>query len=216
MFTGLIEDVGILRERCEQGATGTLTVRTDMPVTDIQDGDSIAVNGACLTVESKDEARGNLAFQTLSEPLSRTNLGQIPLGGRLNLERALRLSDRLGGHLVSGHVDATAKILAVARETDDFVVRIALPGQLAPLVIPKGSIAVNGISLTIADLSVDSFSVHIIPHTWRHTNLAEAKTGDEVNLEADMAGKYILRQNQADAPEKPPLTLEDLHRAGFN
>jgi len=214
MFTGLIEDVGTLVGRRETGKAGKLLVRTALPTAEIALGDSLAVNGACLTVEAFGGA-GELEFHTLSETLRRTNLGELPLGAAVNLERALRLGGRLGGHLVQGHVDATAAIRDIRLGEDDTVVTIELPVAIAHLAIPKGSIAVNGVSLTIATLAIDSFTVHIIPHTWRATSLATAKPGERVNLEADLLGKYVLRQQQVLAATSSPISLDTLREAGF-
>ena len=213
MFTGLIEDVGILAGRQTLGRAGKLEVKTGLPVHEIRVGDSLAVNGACLTVEAVRAEAGVLVFHTLAETLSRTNLGAVAVGGRVNLERALRVGDRLGGHFVMGHVDATAAICGVRKTADDIVVTVGLPPELARLAIPKGSIAVDGISLTIADLTAGTFSVRIIPHTWERTNLVDARPGDRVNLEADMIGKYVLRQREVGGG--PGLSMADLERAGF-
>ena len=214
MFTGLIEDVGELAARTPQGKAAKLEIRTALPIADIEVGESIAVNGACLTVEQVQAEAGTLVFHSLRETLRRTNLATVAVGSPVNLERAMRLGDRLGGHLVLGHVDATASIAAVERLEDDYVVTIGLPEELHPLVIPKGSIAVDGISLTIAHLADDAFTVHIIPHTWDATNLQAAKPNSVVNLEADMVGKYILRSQQA--PGGPGgVSMQDLQNAGF-
>ncbi|OPZ31137.1 MAG: Riboflavin synthase [Lentisphaerae bacterium ADurb.BinA184] len=214
MFTGLIEDVGVLAGRRSLGQAGKLEVRTGLPLNEVRVGDSLAVNGACLTVESVQAAGGTLTFHTLAETLRRTNLGSLPLGARVNLERAMRLGDRLGGHLVAGHIDTTAEICGVRKEDDDWVVTVALPAAIAHLVIVKGSIAVDGISLTVAELAADRFAVHVIPHTWAHTNLAEARAGAAVNLEADLVGKYILRQREV-AGGAGGLAMRSLEAAGF-
>jgi len=213
MFTGLIEDVGTLVARRPAGRAAKLEVRTQLPGADLQHGDSLAVNGACLTVEQIHADQGLVVFHTLTETLQRTNLSSRPLGSLVNLERALCLGQRLGGHLVQGHVDATSRIMTIGRTDDDIVVKLELPDALKPLLIPKGSVAVDGISLTVALLEPEAFTVRIIPHTWESTNLRQAQVGDEVNLEGDMVGKYILRREQLAAD--PDVSLEDLHRAGF-
>ena len=212
MFTGLIEDVGELVARQRTGNAGKLVVRTKLPSDEIQVGDSIAVNGACLTVATTG-GDGVLTFHTLAETLDRTNLGQCSVGAALNLERALQVGQRLGGHFVMGHVDGTAAIRGIATGADDIAVTIRLPESLAPLLIPKGSIAVNGISLTIAALASDAFTVRIIPHTWKHTNLVASRSGDAVNLEADMLGKYIVRYQAL--KQGADVTMAQLHQAGF-
>jgi len=211
MFTGLIEDVGELAGRMPLGNAAKLTVHTALPASEIEVGDSIAVNGACLTVESV--ADGVVRFHTLNETLKRTNLGGVPIGGKVNLERALCLGDRLGGHLVSGHIDTTAAVQKVSKAGEDIVLAVALPESLQALVIPKGSIAINGVSLTIAELAKSSFSVRIIPHTWSATNLPALTSGSPVNLEADLVGKYVLRSREVTGGSD--LGMADLRRAGF-
>lgn len=213
MFTGLIEDVGeLVRLRAESQAA-KLELRTALPLADVQVGDSIAVNGACLTVEAVNASAGTLVFHALTETLQRTNLAQCRQGSLLNLERALRLGDRLGGHLVLGHVDTTAAVLRIGRGADDILLAVALPAELSALLIPKGSIAVDGISLTVAELTSSEFTAHIIPHTWHATNLRAVKAGDSVNLEADMVGKYIVRRSSVAAAAG--VSMDDLARAGF-
>lgn len=192
MFTGLVEAVGRLRARIPSGEAGKLSVETAL-ATQLKPGDSVAVNGVCLTVETVDPATRRLGFHTLQQTLAVTNLGRVAIDGLVNLERPLSLGDRLGGHLVLGHVDGTAACLDVRRQQDDWVFTFALPEALRPLAIDKGSIAVDGISLTIAHLATDRFSVHIIPFTWDHTDLQEVTAGTIVNLEMDMIGKYVLR-----------------------
>jgi len=214
MFTGLIEDVGRLAGRARTGAAGKLIVETALPLDEVRLGDSIAVSGACLTVSRILPARRALEFHTLAETLDRTNLGTRPVGSLVNLERALRVGDRLGGHLVQGHVDVAAPVLGIGRSGDDLSLRIQLPETLAKLVIPKGSIAVEGISLTVARLDSGTFECRIIPHTWKATNLAAFRAGDLVNLEADMVGKYILRQSDEPAT-RDEVTPETLRNAGF-
>jgi len=213
MFTGLIEDVGELIGRHPEGNAGKLEIRTALPLEEVRIGDSIAINGTCLTVEVTRPASCCLVFHTLNETLNRTSLGGLSLGSRVNLERALCFGDRLGGHLVMGHVDTTSVIRRIERTADDYVVTVALPDSLQALVIPKGSIAIDGISLTIADLASDALSVHLIPHTWTHTNLQHAQPGDVVNLEGDMVGKYIVRQQEVGTSSS--VTMDHLHQAGF-
>lgn len=219
MFTGLIERTGILAARRMDGEAGKLTVRLDAPPESPEPGESIAVNGACLTLEKA--AGTELTFHVMEETFSRTNLGALPFGSVLNLERALRVGDRLGGHFVSGHVDGTGRILSFAREGADMVLRVELPESIAPFLVPKGSIALDGISLTIAELHEADFCVKIIPATWDATNLRFRRAGDRLNLEADMLGKQIrfqldsILKHQAGGSGRHVLTMDDLRKAGF-
>ena len=217
MFTGLVETVGRLAGREASGRAGKLRIQAGgLPVGELRKGDSLAVNGVCLTLE---HAAGSvLEFHTLAETLKRSNLGGLPVGHPVNLERALRLGDRLGGHLVSGHIDAPAPILDIRRTEDDWVLTLALPAAQAALVVEKGSVALDGISLTVASLAGDRFTVRIIPHTWEATALSAARTGDLVNVEYDMIGKYILRQQEVRGLASPPgggVTLSTLADSGF-
>lgn len=213
MFTGLIEDVGRFVACRRRTGDAALEVVTALPLAEVRVGDSVAVNGVCLTVEQVMPESGRLCFHILEETLNRSNLGALPSGAAVNLERALRLGDRLGGHLVSGHVDLTAAVLAVTRVGADRVVRIELPAALAPLVVPKGSVAVDGVSLTIAKLDPGFFEVCLIPHSWSVTALKARRVGDQVNLEGDMMGKFVLRQREVAAGGG--MRWEDLAGAGF-
>ena len=181
MFTGLIEATGgVSREGC------VLRIEADL---ECEIGDSIAVNGCCLTVAEM--GQGTLAFHTLEQTLKVTNLGAAEFA---NLERALCVGDRLGGHMVSGHIDCTSEILDIETRGEDHVITIALPAEFATLIIDKGSIAIDGISLTVAELLDDRFRVHIIPHSWAVTNLRGSQIGSRVNLEFDMVGKFVQRR----------------------
>jgi riboflavin synthase len=214
MFTGLIEAVAEIAARDLRKKAGSLTLRLPAPLTDPVVGESIAVAGVCLTLE---EAVGHaLRFHALAETFARTNLGRLPVGAKVNLERALRLGDRLGGHLVTGHVDAAAPVLHWEDVGDDLALTVALPTELQAQVVTKGSIAVDGVSLTVVSLMEDRFTVHLIPETRRRTCLAERQVGDRVNLETDLLGKYVLRA-LGDRPgrERPALDMNLLHRAGW-
>ncbi|MCR4575173.1 MAG: riboflavin synthase [Lentisphaeria bacterium] len=213
MFTGLVETMGVLSSMTRTGKSAELLVRCGLPVDELELGESIAVNGVCLTLTGW--ANGGLSFHALSETLNRSNLG-TSIGRKVNLERALRLGDRLGGHLVSGHIDCRAEVLDIGRVEDDYELRVALPTEVAGQVVMKGSVAVNGVSLTIASLSRTDFAVRIIPHTWAETNLSELKVGEPVNLETDMLGKFVLRQLELQGDEKRSgVTMETLFKAGF-
>ena len=214
MFTGIVQDIGSVVSLSRIGNAAKIAIRTQMDVSAVHIGDSIACNGVCLTIESIEGAI--LHFHAMEETLSRTNLGLSHGGSPINLEPALRMGDPLGGHLVSGHIDCTAPVVAIGKKGDDRVLDIALPPALRELVIMKGSIAINGVSLTVSRLERDSFGVNIIPHTWSHTNLSALKTGDLVNLEADPVGRYILRHLQLkEQQDGSHATMEHLAQAGF-
>ncbi len=213
MFTGLIEDVGVLAARIALGNAGKLEVKTNLPLGEVKVGESICVNGACLTVEEAHPRSRSLIFHTLAETLRHTNLSSKAVGRLVNLERSLRFGDRLGGHMVSGHIDTTSRLLRIEQTHDDWVITVQLPDALQPLVVPKGSIAVDGISLTVAEIDSQTFTAHIIPHTWQVTNLRAAVVGDVVNLEADLVGKYILRHREIGRTQD--LSMAQLERAGF-
>ena len=191
MFTGLIETVGRVRALEQRGDGARLYLQTPLAA-ELSLGESLAVNGCCLTVTALDE-RG-LSFDLLGETLARTNLGSLAEGSRVNLERALRADGRFGGPIVQGHMDTAAGVLATEKKGEDLQLRIELPKAGARYLIEKGSIAVNGVSLTVAQLEENDFTLWIIPHTLRETNLGDLKPGDRVNLEYDMLAKYAERQ----------------------
>jgi len=189
MFTGLIEDIGkvVAARATEHGVQ--LEIAAPGTAKQVRAGQSIAVNGCCLTLTSR---RGDrLTFDLLKETLARTNLRDLQPNIPVNLERALRADGRLGGHFVQGHVDCVSRIMAFDKKGPDFRLEIELPKEFAPYVASKASIAVNGISLTVADILPKRFVAWIIPYTKRHTNLDCAKTGDLVNLEFDILAKYV-------------------------
>ena len=190
MFTGLIQDIGTV-EQISLGGMAQLWVRASMAGQDLKLGESIAVDGACLTIAELKP--GAFRVEASAETLRRTTLGSLERGSRVNLERSMTLGDRLGGHLVLGHVDAVSEILSIRGEGDSSVLRFSLPASLAPMFIEKGSVAVDGISLTINELGADRFSVAIIPETQKRTTLSAKRCGARVNLEADLIGKYIAR-----------------------
>ncbi len=192
MFTGLVTDMGVV-ERLEPRSGGArLTIRPGaMPVDELVLGESVAVNGACLTVVERGE--GRMSFDAVPETLARTTLGSFRPGTRVNLERALRLSDRLGGHLVQGHVDAVGQVLEKAPEGQGARLVVSLPAGIAPLVAEKGSIAIDGVSLTVARAGRDRFEVALIPETLARTVLGAAAPGTKVNLEADVVARHVAR-----------------------
>ena len=191
MFTGLVEAIGSVRAVEERGEASRLILKTSL-VPELSPGESLAVNGCCLTVASKED--GMASFDLLGETLARTNLGLLAGGVRVNLERALRVDGRFGGHFVQGHIDTKAEVLDVQEKGGDLNLLIALPVGGGRYLIEKGSIAVNGVSLTVASLHGDSFGLWIIPHTLKETNLGDLRAGDHVNLEYDMLAKYAEKQ----------------------
>jgi riboflavin synthase len=191
MFTGLVEETGELLSLERSAAGARLTVRAPLVTQDVRIGDSVAVNGCCLTVTIHEGQ--TLAFDLLGETLARTNLGRLAPGAPVNLERALAAHARLGGHFVQGHVDTTSAVLSLEQVKADYRLEIALPRQFARYVAFKGSIAIDGISLTVAEVHEASFVVWIIPHTFAVTNLRAKKADDLVNLEFDLLAKYVER-----------------------
>ena len=191
MFTGLVREVGQVVWLRRSDRTVQLLVKGPRTATRVRIGESVAVNGCCLTVTAQRE--GQFMFDLLAESLDRTNIGRLKPGGPVNLERALRVDGRLGGHFVQGHVDCTAKVLAVEEKGPDLRLDIALPPEFSRYVAYKGSIAINGVSLTMAVANAEDFSVWVIPHTMEHTNLGDLEAGDLVNLEFDILAKYVER-----------------------
>lgn len=191
MFTGIVEAVGRVVALEAQGEKTRVRVEAPRLADGAPIGASIAVNGACLTVT--EAGAGQLAFDAVRETLDRTALGDLRPGARVNLERALRADGRLDGHIVQGHVDGTGRVRALERHGDDVRLVVECAPELAKQLVPKGSIAVDGVSLTLVDVSDTGFDVALIPHTLAETNLADRRPGDRVNLEADVLGKYVLR-----------------------
>lgn len=217
MFTGIIEGFGTIRA-VNSGPEGgkRFTVAADFPLAGTKIGDSIAVSGACLTAVSIDDR--TFTADVSPETLSRSTFGRARTGERVNLERALRLSDRLDGHLVSGHIDGTGALRSRTQAGNALLVTIDIPPEIARYAIEKGSIAVDGISLTINRCGSDFLEVSIIPHTASLTTVGLKKIGDSVNLEADMIGKYVekfLSQKQADTKKDGGVDLQLLARAGY-
>jgi riboflavin synthase len=214
MFTGLIEEVGKVSGLDRMGAGARLHVSCGLPQTDIRLGDSIAVNGVCLTVVEK--GTGLLSFDVSPESLERTTFRGLRAGSAVNLERALRIGDRLGGHLVSGHVDCIAVVSERREVSGNSVFSFRLAERFARYCIEKGSVAIDGISLTINTVSGDGFSVNIIPHTGDRTTLRLRSPGDEVNIETDVIGKYVERLLAGGNNEnKKGVSLELLAKSGF-
>ena len=192
MFTGLVSATAKVVARRSSAGGGVLSVERPAACADAALGESIAVSGVCLTVVPPLDPKV-LTFDVSPETLERSTLGGLEAGARVNLERALLPTDRLGGHVMAGHVDGTAAVLSVVRAGDSWTFTIALPAALERYAVEKGSIAVDGISLTIARLGGVSFDIAVIPHTFAQTTLVDRKPGDRVNLEVDLLGKYVER-----------------------
>ena len=189
MFTGIIQDMGTVRKLTRKGGDALLEVTTALPLDDVKIGDSIAVSGACLTVTAL--GAQSFTFDVSAETLSKTTLGRLKAGDRVNLEKALRMSDFLGGHLVLGHADCVGRIVERTARAGSIVYGITLETGLSKYVVAKGSVTVDGISLTVNSCEGDRFYVNIIPHTAGKTTLAGKKAGDSVNIETDILGKYV-------------------------
>ena len=185
MFTGIVEEVGVVAKISDNG----MTVRATQVTEDLKLGDSIAVNGTCLTAVSFD--RTEFSVDLSPETMRRTSLGQLSVGGPVNLERALLASDRMGGHIVQGHVDGTGRVMSTKRDRDSTIFRIRVPKRLNRYIVEKGFVAVDGISLTVVKRGASSFTLAVIPYTLANTNLAALSVGDRVNLEADILAKYV-------------------------
>jgi riboflavin synthase len=213
MFTGLIETVGELVSIERRGASGTLTVKTSLPLDEVALGASIAVNGACLTVVRK--GGGTVSFDISPETVDRTGFKNLKAGSPLNIERAMRLSDRLDGHLVSGHIDCVATITGRRDVAGNTIFTFRFPAEFAKYIAAKGSVAIDGISLTVNTVSADTFSVNVIPHTAGKTNLMGKRVGDEVNIETDLLCRYLERLLGGRDSKEGGLTLDMLAKNGY-
>jgi len=217
MFTGIIEEIGVLEGFSIGNGFGLMEIKCDMVLEDSKIGDSIATNGVCLTI--KEKKINSFIAEVMGETLSKSNLGGLKVGDKLNLERALRLSDRLGGHIVSGHIDGVGKIVSIEEENDGTWFTIAAPKDVLKYIIYKGSIGIDGISLTVADVNEDVFKVSVIPHTLDNTILVNKKVNSKVNLECDLVGKYIEKlfgiKDEKEVAEKKDISMEFLRNNGF-
>jgi len=212
MFTGLIQEIGTAKTVKRDSGNLILDIAAVNILSDIELGDSVNIQGACQTVVAR--SQNSFVVNTVSESLDKTNLGRLAAGDRVNLELAMRPTDRFGGHIVTGHVDCTGSIISLSRLGGSWEMRVEHPAEYAGLVVPRGSVAINGISLTVADSGAGWFRVAIIPHTWEKTTLHLAQPGDEVNLEFDILGKYI-QQLINPLQSRDEAMLQALRRAGF-
>lgn len=211
MFTGLIPETGTITSVAPFSG-GNRVVLKISSTHSIQLGDSIAVNGVCSTVVAL--TQHELTFDYLPETLAKTTFSRLSIGQTVNIEKSLRVGDSLGGHWVTGHVDTTGKLVSIQNDGPWHVIKIGYPNSFAPLIIPKGSVAIDGISLTLVDAGMDSFTCHIIPHTFENTHIKTLKVGDSTNLEFDIIGKYVLRSLQTQHSESKNWESA-LKRAGF-
>lgn len=214
MFTGIIEEIGYVKRINQQSRSAQIEIKADKVLGDVAVGDSIAVNGVCLTVVTFDSQ--HFTADVMPETISKTNLRELKPGSPVNLERALQLGGRLGGHIVQGHVDAVGTIVEKQILEIAIIYRIATEPELLQYVVPKGSVAIDGISLTVVDVFQDSFTVSLIPHTAHETVLGEKKPGDRVNLESDIIGRYVKHlMNRNHGEERQALNLSFLAEHGF-
>lgn len=218
MFTGIVEEVGTIRSLQMRGNSGSISIVANKVLEGTQIGDSIAVNGICLTVTSL--LSDGFTADVMAETVRRSGLDRAKMGDSVNLERAMAADGRFGGHIVSGHIDGTGVIREYRREENAVWVTIATSPEILSLIVEKGSICIDGISLTVATVSEHSFQVSIIPHTAEETTLIRKHTGDVVNLENDVVGKYVQRllegaSLKTQAKAKSTLTMETLQELGF-
>lgn len=219
MFTGIVEHVGTVRAVVRQGALVQFAIDCGPIVPGVRLGDSIAINGTDLTVTAIEGTV--LHFDMVQETAQRTNLGALHSGSRVNLERALAASGRYDGHIVQGHIDGTGVIKELRRQQEDIRLFVSCPAELAQGMVPKGSVTIDGVSLTLVDVGHDLFSVALIPWTLGHTTLGLRRVGDAVNLEIDLIGKYVYKYlHQIFQEQRPPvpgqgLTVERLRELGY-
>ena len=215
MFTGIVEEVGVVRAVRRGRSSSVLSIGADLVLTDLKIGDSVAVNGVCLTATSKDD--GGFTADVMHETLDRSSLGALTAGSHVNLERAMAADGRFGGHIVSGHIDGTGTVAAVRRDDNAVWYTVKAGPALLRYIVEKGSVAIDGISLTVAAVGEDWFSISTIPHTAAVTILGEKRAGDVVNLETDVIGKYVekLLRPEPEARPQSGITLEFLAENGF-
>tara|TARA_Y100001934_G_scaffold135347_1_gene163557 strand:- start:91 stop:732 length:642 start_codon:yes stop_codon:yes gene_type:complete len=213
VFTGIVEEIGHVRQITRQGEFQRMQISAQRVLEDVKMGDSINVDGVCQTVVHFDAQ--SFSVETVSETLSRTTLGQFQSGRPVNLERALCPGDRLGGHIVQGHVDGVGHVESVQERQNEWRIQITVPSTLQRYIAEKGSIAIDGTSLTVADLSDGGFTISVIPHTFDYTILSQRRVGDAVNLEVDVLARYIERLLAGDAGSNAGLSFESLRNMGY-
>lgn len=213
MFTGLVEEVGTIKSVSPRGKGATVVVTANKVLEELKLGDSIAVSGACQTVIAFDN--GGFTVEAVQETMRRTRFGSWRSGDPVNLERAMRPMDRLGGHLVSGHVDGLSEVLDIRQLDGSWRLRLALSAEGSPFVVEKGSVCLDGISLTIASRGENWFEVEIIPHTWSETTLCNLRKGDRIHVEWDQIAKYVQHMLKGYTSQQGGLTMEKLFQSGF-
>ena len=214
MFTGIVEEIGKVLTIKKGSVSSRITFSALKVLENTQPGDSIAVNGVCLT--ATDISKGTFTADVMAETMRRSSLGTLSTGDSVNLERAMLCGGRFGGHIVSGHVDACGTILSLKQRDSDTELIVSVPDEIAPFLVEKGSIAVDGISLTLEAVENNTFRIGLIPTTLNHTNLSGKKAGAAVNLEADVIGKYVAAfLNRAGYGKKSQVTMQTLADAGF-
>ncbi len=223
MFTGIVEEIGIMESLKSQGEMMKLKIKANQVLKDVETGDSMAINGVCLTVTEFDN--NSFTADVMPETVKKTNLKALKPGGKINLERAMTPSKRLGGHLMTGHIDGVAKLIDKNKDEKALIYTFSTPLGLSRYMVEKGSIAVDGVSLTIIDVGSDWFSIGLIPHSASKTILGNLKKGDEVNLEVDIIAKYVekliggktrdLTRDEELAKEDSKLSLKTLRELGY-
>ena len=213
MFTGLIQEIGHVRGIQKRGTFQVLDVEAKTVLKDLSVGDSIAINGVCQTIVDFDDRR--FSVESVAETLSRTTLSKIGVDQPVNLETALRLSDRLGGHMVQGHIDGIGHVKKLTHRNNEWLLQISAPKSLHPYIVFKGSIAIDGTSLTVCNIDSEGFTVSVIPHTFTNTVLCYRRMGDYVNLEVDIIARYLEQQVPSMNQSNSGLTLEALRQMGY-
>lgn len=216
MFTGLIEDIGSIKNIEKKGNAMRVLIECNLDLANVRIGDSIAIDGVCLTVV--DLFSEAFTVEVSSETIHKTNFKEMKKGRRVNLERAMRLSDRLGGHIVLGHIDGIGKIQEINKDANSIRMKILVTNNIMRYIIEKGSVAIDGISLTVNECEENLFGINIIPHTAAHTTLTEKKVNDSVNIENDIIGKYLERfllKGGNKTEEESKINMEFLFKHGF-
>ena len=216
MFTGIVEEMGQIRSIVRGASSAVLSIEANLILEDLKIGDSVAVNGVCLTATSI--GAGGFTADVMHETLNRSSLGALQKGSHVNLERAMLANGRFGGHIVSGHIDGTGTIGSIQKDDNALWYTILADAKLLRYIVEKGSVTIDGISLTVADVQSDRFAVSLIPHTAKVTVLGEKRTGDIVNLETDIVGKYVeklMKPTVEETKQKSGITMEFLAENGF-